>query len=79
VSGRFRARTQHHAVEDLPNKHADAVARLADAAGLEGIIVYGRRVLANHADIPQSAADELFNLDRTVAVHDLSRVVYTFV
>jgi hypothetical protein len=35
--------------------------------------------LANHADIPQSAADELFNLDRTVAVHDLSRVVYTFV
>jgi len=64
---------------ELPYKHAGAAARLSDSPGLGGNIVYGRHVLVNHAASIRFAADELFNLYRTMAVHDLSRAVHLFV
>src|ERR1035441_9592188 len=55
-------------LDGLPYKHAGAAARLADAPGLGGNIVYGRHALVNHAASIQFTADELFNLYGTMEI-----------
>jgi hypothetical protein len=66
-------------LDELPYKHAGAAARLAGPPGLDGTSVYRSHVLVNHGASIRFAADELFNLYRTMAVHDLSRAVHLFV
>jgi len=61
-------------VEELPREHAGAAARLANPAGLDGIITCGSYVLALRIGKIQ-VAGELFDLYGTVTIHDRSRGV----
>ncbi|MGA2018875.1 MAG: hypothetical protein ABSH26_18195 [Opitutaceae bacterium] len=63
---------------ELPREHAGAAARLSDPPDLGGTILRGRQATGSQAAATRFAADEFFNLDRTVAVHEISRVVDRF-